>query len=1531
MSRYKCAYINYNDANSIGWNVDYVRTDSDLYNDSKYSAYKQYGRIRNLTNIRIYIELDDQTTQGNINYLYLSIDTNSHNTISRLTINSQDTSAVYPAAYCYSYNEGTQTQYQEWKVGTKKFISVDVSLGQNFFIDYLTGDANNKIYLEIVRSDGTEVIPLYQNKQNYDITYNSNGNYKYTVNPERVSGSSFVGNLVQEPREPSKLGDIIVYAPNPLRKLSLDTSGATTVYVTGNELNTGGLIATEQVHLYVADVDINYSQVSGLSFDSVDMVTPTRTNYFGGADAGRTVGVYKTTSPSVRGSYTIYIKPRWTIEDLTITFSPSIIIERNSTVNYSGNTIVNFVLVGYFGNSNSQYTERINYSLHNNDISFSFINESLSYSDAKYSKTVGNGLVNSIKVNNFDGFDVYSNETTISPQSFDYERPVKLVLTISQTNTVFYYNELFEYKWDISEDISITAAKIIYNTEVEESVSTDSIVLTDADNEGKVVPAFNKVLHYSYTVDGETFVYEYSMQNIEQDDLIETDPLVLTNTPTVVLAHKLSEYQSNFNVKAYFLSGNNKILSNGEYSFSKKDYLTEPLNNIAVHLVKNGIELSDNIILKNSGREYITYNLPTVDYVSCNETIKTSYIVQDYFDFTNYIFTVHYVGTNYTSDFDFDDYKNNIDNSISILDNTQSANFYDGQESDNFVQLGIRAYLETEQSSVANGDITISFRDYFGSRYVDSSTTIPFSILEITNIKGIQIINAYTNYHTGDTFPKEEDNTTIRIYYEDNSEQTQIIRIFDMPLRSKFSYVMIEPYETTFNNIDRAKTITVKSVLDNSVSASYTISVMPKNYDDNARPIVCSVEYSQSLTFDGRTIYSSNGKGLLRIINTETNELMGYIDNIFDEETNAKMVLFYDFQPKIDGASNIEITYPYYIEGSAEEIDKCHFGILFGANNAVNRLFVSGNPDEPNADWHTAEINTTDMDGETININGNFSYISDESIMYYGETDNDVVGYEIVSNDKLLVLKTKSDKEKTVYFRNPTVVQAIDASGNNVTGISGETLYQEEFSLTKGNNSNAGISPKTIVNFNGDTLFIDANNQLVGLDLTGIVGDNQRYANSRSKYIDKMLKDAKKEDFSVWTNNKYLFLAVKDVGVFVTHYETYHSDLRQYEWWLITSENPTTFVEIDNVIYFANEKGELYKFNEGQYQDIHKVFSNYAMNVSPQGSIVVQASDIAQLDKQTPNKYKVRVIKQNDEDYAEKLYYRLATISSNENDNPDFLVADGYLENVKEIVFPENNDVYLNFWNTEGNLIKVTGGYEGKGENDLFVFGRKYRLKKVETDEVLEHDIYELYKVNSDGTLTQVSVETLEKACICDCINDEDEYIGDFGTNYFYIMIDGQRKPITTYGKQAQENALMSFKCEIKEFDNVSAYYVTAPFTMGNINYFKTMWSYTLTNDTDLKSEIEIAFTSNKIPCVDTQEMSRIEMSKDSLGVYLTDFNYKKVDFDKRVVPRTYTTYRTLPYQKFICFAFKNENNTNAVLSAMSVVYTLAHPSYGGD
>ncbi|MBQ9958924.1 MAG: hypothetical protein IJP01_01080 [Oscillospiraceae bacterium] len=54
-----------------------------------------------------------------------------------------------------------------------------------------------------------------------------------------------------------------------------------------------------------------------------------------------------------------------------------------------------------------------------------------------------------------------------------------------------------------------------------------------------------------------------------------------------------------------------------------------------------------------------------------------------------------------------------------------------------------------------------------------------------------------------------------------------------------------------------------------------------------------------------------------------------------------------------DGADNLRITAGKTFAAHRAMIDRCRFGILFGVNGEPNRLFLSGNPDYPNRDWHS--------------------------------------------------------------------------------------------------------------------------------------------------------------------------------------------------------------------------------------------------------------------------------------------------------------------------------------------------------------------------------------------------------------------------------------------------------------------------------------------------------------------------------------------------------------------------------------------------
>ena len=145
---------------------------------------------------------------------------------------------------------------------------------------------------------------------------------------------------------------------------------------------------------------------------------------------------------------------------------------------------------------------------------------------------------------------------------------------------------------------------------------------------------------------------------------------------------------------------------------------------------------------------------------------------------------------------------------------------------------------------------------------------------------------------------------------------------------------------------------------------------------------------------------------------------------------------------------------------------------------------------------------------------------------------------------------------------------------------------------------------------------------------------------------------------------------------------------------------------------------------------------------------------------------------------------------------------------------------------------------------------------------------------------------------------------------------------IVRYGDQDTLHALSG---EISKYSNVKAYYVSAPFTLGDLMYNKTVRSWTLTNDTKMDSYLEVCEATNDI---DFEEMKKVVALNITHGYNLNKFAFNKINFGKSVIPYKYTFIRPL-LVPFICFGFKNNENSNAVLCAMQINYSKPSLSFG--
>ena len=1144
-------------------------------------------------------------------------------------------------------------------------------------------------------------------------------------------------------------------------------------------------------------------------------------------------------------------------------------------------------------------------------------------------------------------------------------RPVAIIIDNenAQENATSYWNtgEAFKYPNGftfkiqynaIKEDESINYNQLFYYYGGVRLTQGESII-SQFDSVGNQNPTTIEVRYY-YDNDNYlsgSFSISWRENSISSVDINSSTPIELT------LGNSLNTLKEQFPIRITY-SDTSFVDSYKDFSFvNGSTILMNAPSDIKVIVKENG-ENKEWTLSKNK----YTFVKPKIREIAL-DTTNVSLISNntiDGIDLTNLKVRVFYANAEFIGDIDTYKFLENQETlsseEFSASNTTLGTNFhYDGTSTINLTF--------TEEQIEQSLPIIINVVNAFGDVEGDTikSTTLNIKVVEITDITGLSIERVFEDYHIGDKFLDDtietnENCTQVWVWYKGgNGSQKRIL----VDLRDSIKSLNIMPRpNTTFYASERNKTVRVSASTNPSVYVEYTINVEPKYIENDSTittDIVAVLNTNNYTLPNGQVIsdkyllvnendtYVENG---IRRLNTnatfENIEVYGYLEDIGDRTKNARVILFKDYIPPIDGESNIVCEFPCYVKGNADKINKCTFGHLFGNNNAKNRLFVSGNPEIPNCDWHSGAINTSKQEGDVINENGDFTYFEDTSYCFYGQTDNKVVGYDIVSNDRLVVLKSKSDKEPTIYYRTSGLVQAVNGSGNNVVGLNNTALYEEQYPLSIGNIGTGAISHRAIINFNGDTLFMSSDKELDGLDITGIIGDSQRYAYSRSKYIDPKFKDIDLSKVWLWTNQKYLFL-ITDSEIYITHFETISSETKQYEWWRYDIKDVQNLIEIDEKIYFANSEGKLYTLSTDIYSDKEKIFiangiTSLASLDETSDTIQVAESVINQLDENKKYTFKVnaRYDKENNIDYTSCLFYQIASINNSQtanNGNVDLFVNTEY--NALEVIALRNgefdSEVYAILINKIDDNILYFLNYYNNGNNDYSIGAdsgsvfkslyHPYYLRLVEDTPNASGLCFAIY---DSETNERLNVRELYQANLVACLDKEYQITDVDKENATFKLLDQNefKVDIVRYGDQ---NTLHQVSGELAIYENVKSYYISAPFTLGDLMYNKTIWAWTLTNDTNFDSYIEVCQATNNI---DYENMSKLVALNVANGHDFTKFSFNKINFNKNAVPYKYTFIRPV-LVPFICFGFKNNENSNAVLCSMQINYSKPSLSFG--
>lgn len=642
------------------------------------------------------------------------------------------------------------------------------------------------------------------------------------------------------------------------------------------------------------------------------------------------------------------------------------------------------------------------------------------------------------------------------------------------------------------------------------------------------------------------------------------------------------------------------------------------------------------------------------------------------------------------------------------------------------------------------------------------------------------------------------------------------------------------------------------------------------------------IRWTETIKFNGHTLFKespnpltdsqikSNQVGKYLVDKdelTSTNavpKIYGYV--IYTDGKTSSVTLYENPKGTYDGESNIECTFTAEgEENNKDDINKCTFGIMYGTQNSRNRLFVSGNADNPNCDWHT---------GSREDGVGDFDYFPADSVCSYGES-TPIAGYGIVSDGKLMVVKEFSDREPSVYYRTATYSVRKDDYGKSVTDVSSSAVYEESYPLTQTNSHIGALGSRLFTDFNGDALFVDTDGRIVGLDNEGTTYDNQRVANSRSQLIDpKLTECASKDNYLVSYGNE-LFYFLSNGEAYYTHYDD------KYEWFPFSLSKSVKHKDDNEKIrcscifngktYFGTYDGAIFSFEKGSFTDTDRIkLKSGDIAVSPDdGSLVISRSISGYV------KYRGMCHLSNYR--GEGVLLGLVCESSEYTADTSAKTLKFY---VTEGTLQPNSTYYLNDSGT-----KVS--FEISDDMDDFRDG-------------LDCFVIQDFKKTLDGNPLKFYV----------LIEPETELmLGDYNT----LTATQGGRTFTKFLLTGSEDYLSSQNA-------VSAYYVTSPYLTGSLGNRKVVDTYTIISDKGYRNEVYVKTMTNNVSMDELFDMGG--------QVDYSNLNYMGTDYTRYDLPHTQTLMAKF-YGPFISLCITSPHAVNSVLTKINFLYHYAGKTYG--
>lgn len=249
------------------------------------------------------------------------------------------------------------------------------------------------------------------------------------------------------------------------------------------------------------------------------------------------------------------------------------------------------------------------------------------------------------------------------------------------------------------------------------------------------------------------------------------------------------------------------------------------------------------------------------------------------------------------------------------------------------------------------------------------------------------------------------------------------------------------------------------------------------------------------------------------------------------------------------------------LQDGLQKVNSCRFCVLYGVKGAMDRIFMAGNPAEPNVDrWSDFEDPT---------------YIGDKFYSSLGTSASPITGYSILNNC-LVTHKKGEENDRNAFVRYGTE----DEDNNGV------------FAITNVIQGAGCVSDRASAAMSSEPVFLSSQGvfAMTANDLSG-----ERYQQKRSYFIDGALEgvDLTNAPACVW--KQFYVLAVNDrLYLLDTSQKSYakqnNNSNYQYEAYFWTGIHATAlWADDDDRLWFGDENGNVYRFMEGksreEYQD----------------------------------------------------------------------------------------------------------------------------------------------------------------------------------------------------------------------------------------------------------------------------------------------------------------------------------------------------------